>query len=180
MNCFISSHLADCNSLLYGSNGYKMPQLQFWQDNATQVLSLRRKCYYITPVPKDLYSKESNAKCCRSLINLSIVKPLHVSPSCCLCILQTGPCDQRPNIFLEYQDAVWKGLADVAPHILIYPFGTHSLHLLNVPLHFMPSRAARRLIYLMWHIPRYNDCYFVWLVNAWISMVCCDMRHMTL
>ena len=50
-----------------------------------------------------LLSKESNTRCCSSRINLSIVKPLHISPSWCLCILQTGPCDQRPKISSEYQ-----------------------------------------------------------------------------
>ena len=38
-----------------------------------------------------LLSKESNTRCCSSLIKLCMVKPRHISPSCCLCILQPGP-----------------------------------------------------------------------------------------
>ena len=54
--------------------------------------------------------------------------------SCCLGVLQTGLCVQRP---------------------------TFSLYLLNAPLPMMPSRAAWRLYYLMWHIQQSTDPYFV-------------------
>ena len=56
-----------------------------------------------------LVSKESNTRCCSSLIKLCMVKPWHISPSCCLCILQPGPCDERTKISSECQDAVWEG-----------------------------------------------------------------------
>ena len=45
--------------------------------------------------------------------------------------------------------------------ITLHPFGTLYLLLLHVPLPLMPSRAARGLVYLMWHIPRSNDFYFL-------------------
>ena len=45
-----------------------------------------------------LLSKESNTRCCSSLIKLCMVKPRHISPSCCLCALPPGPCDQRTKI----------------------------------------------------------------------------------
>ena len=54
-----------------------------------------------------LLSKESNTRCCASLIKLCMVKPRHISPSCCLCILQPDPCDQRTKISSECHDAVW-------------------------------------------------------------------------
>ena len=89
-----------------------------------------------------LLSKESNTRCCSSLIKLCMVKPLHISPSCCLCILQPGPCNQRTKISSECQDAVWKGLVDAALRMPLHPFGTLYLHLLNVLLPLTPSRAA--------------------------------------
>ena len=89
-----------------------------------------------------LLSKESNTRCCCSLIKLCMVEPRHISPSCCLCILQPGPCDQRTKISSEYQDAVWKGSVDAALRMPLHPFGTLSLHLLNVPFPLIPSRAA--------------------------------------
>ena len=76
-------------------------------------------------------SKVWDTKCCCSLIKFSIVNPLHISPSCCLCIHQTGPCDQKPKICSEIQDAVWKGLANAALSMLLHFFGTLSLHLLT-------------------------------------------------
>ena len=91
-----------------------------------------------------------------------MVKPQHISPGCCLCILQPGPCHQRTKISSECQDAVWKGLVDAALRMPLYPFGTLSLPLLNVPLPLIPSRAAWRLIYLMWRIiPRSTESYIV-------------------
>ena len=101
-----------------------------------------------------LLSKESNIRCCCSLLKLSIVNPLHISPCCCLCILQPGLFDQRPKIFSEYQDAL---------RMPLHPFGTLSLHLLNVPLQLILSRAAWRLTHLMWHIPRSTDSYIAWV-----------------
>ena len=109
-----------------------------------------------------LLSKESNTRCCCSLIKFCIVKPLHISPNCCLCMLQPGPCDQRPKIS-EYQDAVWKGSADAALRMPLHPSGSLSIHLLNRPLPLIPSRAVWRLPYLMWHIPRSTDSYIVWV-----------------
>ena len=40
---------------------------------------------------------------------------------------------------------------------------TPSLHLLNVPLPMIPSRAAWRLTYLMWRIHRTTESYIVWV-----------------
>ena len=99
-----------------------------------------------------LLSKESNTRCCSSLIKLCMVNPRHIFPSCCLCILRPGPCDQRTKISSDCQDAVWKGLVDAALRMPLHPFGTLYLHLLNVPLPLIPSRAAWRVIYLMWRI----------------------------
>ena len=48
-----------------------------------------------------------------------------------------------------------------------FAYGAPSLHLLNVPLPLIPSRAAWRLTCLMWHIPGSTDCYIVWVY-------CCD------
>ena len=109
-----------------------------------------------------------DAMCCSSLIKLCMVKPLHISPSCCLCILQPGPCDQRTKISSECQDAVWKGLVDAALRMPLHPFGTLYLHLLNVPLPLIPSRAAWRLICLMWRIPRSTKSYVVWVYCLWL------------
>ena len=119
-----------------------------------------------------LLSKESNTRCCSSLIKLCMVKPRHISPSCCLCTLPPGPCDQRTKISSECQDAVWKGLVDAALRMPLHPFGTLSLHLLNVPLPLIPSRAAWRLIYLMWRIPRSTESYIVWVYCLWLFFLC--------
>ena len=121
----------------------------------TRMLSLCHKFDHITPVLKDLHWLPVE-----QIIEYTY-KALHgkapaytISPSCCLCILQPGPCDQRPKISPEYQDAVWKGLVDAALCMPLHSFGTLSLHLLNVRLPLMPSRAVWRLIYSMWHIRR--------------------------
>ena len=92
----------------------------------------------------------------------------HIFPSCCLCILRPGPCDQRTKISSECQDAVWKGLVDAALRMPLHPFGTLYLHLLNEPLPLIPSRAAWRLIYLMWRIPRFTESYIVWVYCLWL------------
>ena len=105
-----------------------------------------------------LLNKESNTRCCCSLIKLCMVKPRHISPSCCLGILQPGPVI-REQKSQEYQDAVWKGYAGL--RMPLHPFGTLSLHLLNVPLTLIPSRSAWRLTYLKWRIPRSTDSYIV-------------------
>ena len=115
-----------------------------------------------------LLSKESNTRCCSSLTKLCMVKLRHISPSCCLCKLQPGPCDQRTKISLECQDAVWKGLVDAALRMLLHHFGTLYLHLLNVPLPLISSRAAWRLIYWMWRIPRSTESYIVWVYCLWL------------
>ena len=110
-----------------------------------------------------LLSIELNTRCCCPLIKLCVVKCKHISPNCCLCILQPGLCDQRPKISSEYQDAVWKGLVDAALRMLLHSFGTPTLHLLNGPLPLITWRAAWRLTYLMWHILRSTDSYTVWV-----------------
>ena len=68
----------------------------------------------------------------------------------------------------EYQDAVWKSLVDAALHMPLHSFGTLSLHLLNLPLPLIPSRAAWRLTYLMRHILRSTDFYIVWVYCLWL------------
>ena len=118
-----------------------------------------------------LLSKESNAMCCCSVIKLCMVTPRHISPSCCHCILQPGTFDQRTKISSEYQDAIWKGLVDAALRMPLHPFGTLSLHVLNVPLPLIPSRAAWSLIYLMWRIHRSIDSYIVWVYCLWLFSV---------
>ena len=74
--------------VLYGAKGYKISQLQLCQNNVARMLSLRRKFDHITSVLIDLpwlpVSKESNTRCCSSLIKLCMIKPRHISPSCCL------------------------------------------------------------------------------------------------
>ena len=55
INCSITSHLDYCNSRLYGVKGYDISQLQLCQNNATRMLSLRRKFDHITPVLKYLH-----------------------------------------------------------------------------------------------------------------------------
>ena len=105
---------------------------------------------------------------------LCMVKPRHISPSCCICILQPGPCDQRTKISSEYQDAVWKALVDAALRMPLHLFGTlylQLLHLLNVPFPLIPSRAAWRLIYLMWRIPRSTEFYIVRVYCLWLFLV---------
>ena len=124
-----------------------------------------------------LLSKESNTRCCCSLTKLCMAKPLHISPSWCLCMLQPGPCDQRPKISFDYQVAVWKVLVDIALRMPLHLFGTLSLHLLNKPLSLMPSRAACRLAYLMWHFPRSTDCYIVWVYCLWFFLVFSIYKH---
>ena len=144
INCTIISRLDNCNSLLYGAKGYNISQLQLCQNNAAQMLSLRRKFDHITPVLKDLHwlPVEQRIEYKVLLLTYKAVhgKTLHISPSCILCILQPGPCDQRAKISSEYRDAVWK--VDAALRMPFHPFGTLSLHLLSVPLTLIPSRAA--------------------------------------
>ena len=55
INCSITSRLDYWNSLPYGAKGYSISQLQLCQNNATRVLSLRRKFDHITPILKDLH-----------------------------------------------------------------------------------------------------------------------------
>ena len=142
-----------CNSLLCGATGYNISQLKLWQNNAARMLSLRRKFDHINPVLKDLHwlSVEQRIEYKAMLLTY---KALHgKAPACisqfCLGIIQPGPSDQRTKISSEYQDAVWKGLVDPALRMPLRPVGTLSLHLLNVPLPLIPSRAAWRLTYLM-------------------------------
>ena len=110
-------------------------------------------------------SKESNTRCCCSLMKLRVVNPRHISPSCCVCILQPGPCDRRIQIS---KMPFGRGLVHAALRMPLHPFGTLFLHLLNVPLSLIPSRAAWRPTYLMWHIPRSTDSYIVWVYCLWL------------
>ena len=174
INCSITSRLDYCNSLLYGAKGYNISQLQLCQNNAARMLSLRRKFDHITPVLKDLHWLPVEQRIEYKVLLLTYKalhgKARHISPSCCLCTLPPGPCDQRTKISSECQDAVWKGLVDAALRMLLHPFGTLSLHLLNVPLPLIPSRAVWRLIYLMWRIPRSTDSYIVWVCCLWLFL----------
>ena len=55
INCFITSRLDYCNSLLYSAKGYIISRLQLCQNNAARMLSLHHKFDHITPVLKDLH-----------------------------------------------------------------------------------------------------------------------------
>ena len=172
INCSITSRLDYCNSLLYGAEGHNIYQLQLCLNNAPRCCPCAPNSIVSLQFWKTytgcLLSKRSNTRCCCSLIELCMVNPLHSSHSCCLCILQPGPCDQRANISSEYQDAVWKGSVDAALRMPLHLFGTLSLHLLNVPLPLIPSRAVWRLTNLTWHIPRSTDSYCVWVYCLWL------------
>ena len=110
ISCFITSRLDYCNSVLYGASGYLICQLQLCQNNAAQMLSLRRESDHITSVLKDLnwlpVEQRIKYKVLLPLINLF----MHTSPSRCLCIHQTGDCDQRPRIFKMQFGRVWQTL----------------------------------------------------------------------
>ena len=55
INSAVTSRLDYCNSLLYGTNGYLVSQLQRCQNNAARIVSLRRKYDHIAPVLEDLH-----------------------------------------------------------------------------------------------------------------------------
>ena len=55
ISCSITSHLYSCNSLLCGSNGYEISELQLCENHAARELSLRRKFDHITSVLKNLH-----------------------------------------------------------------------------------------------------------------------------
>ena len=74
---------------------YNISQLQLWCCHwaTNSIISLKSwKSYTGNPL-----NKKSNTKCCWSLIKLSMVKPMQIPHSCCLCILQTGTYNQRPK-----------------------------------------------------------------------------------
>ena len=64
------------------------------------MLSLCHKCdhHSRSEIPTLAAWWAENRGCCCPLIKLFMVKHLHISPSCCLSILQPGPCDQRRKI----------------------------------------------------------------------------------
>ena len=167
VNCSITSRLDYCKSHLYGAKGYNISQLQLCQNNDARMLSLRRKFDHITPVLKDLHWLPVEQRIEYKVLLLTFKalhgKARHISPSCCLCILQPGPCDQRTKISSECQDVVWKGLVDAALRMPLHPFETLSLHQLNVPLPLIPSKPAWRFIYLTWRIPRSIESYIAWV-----------------
>ena len=55
VNSCVTSRLDYCNSLLYGIKESTLSQLQYCQNNAARVISLRRKYDHISPVLKDLH-----------------------------------------------------------------------------------------------------------------------------
>ena len=175
VNCSITSRLDYCNSLLYGAKGYNLSQLQLCQNNAARMLSLRRKVDHITPVLKDLHWLPVEQRIEYKVL-LLIYKALHgKAPAYISQLLSlytpTRPLRSENKNLQECQDAVWKGLVDAALRMPLHPFGTLSLHLLNVPLPLIPSRAAWRLIYLMWRIPRSTESYIVWVYCLWLFLV---------
>ena len=170
INGSISSRLDYCNSLPYGAKGYNISQLQLCQNNVARMLSLRRKFDHITPVLKDLHWLPVEQRIEHKVLQLTYEAlhgkaPAYISQLLSLYNL-TRPCHQRKKISSENQVAVWKGLVDAALCMPLHPFGTLSLHLLNVPLPLILSRAVWKHTYLMWRIPRSTDIvlvYCLWL-----------------
>ena len=158
INCSITSRLDYCNSLPNGAKGYNISQLQLCHNNAARMLSLRRKFDHITPVLKDLHWLPVEQRIEYKVLLLTY-KALHGKAPAYISQLLSLYTPTRP---LRSQN---KNLLKV-PH----PFGTLSLHLLNVPLPLIPSRAARRLIYLMWRIPRSTESYIVWVYCLWLFL----------
>ena len=161
-NFSITSSLDSCNSLLYRAKGYKISQLQLCQNNDARMLSLRRK--FLITYTGCLLSKESNTRCCCSLIKLSMLKPLHISPSSVSVYSNQAPAIRHqkypPNTKMPF-GRVWQTPLCVCRS---NPLESSPY---NAPLPLIPSRAAWRLTYLMWHIPRSTDSYIVWVYCLW-------------
>ena len=102
-------------SKMYVANGCLISQRQLCQNNAIRMLSLRRIFDHITPVLKDLHWPPSQQRTAYKVLPLTYNALQSKAPaylSCCLYIHQTGDCDQRPEFFSQFKDAVWEGLAD--------------------------------------------------------------------
>ena len=147
INCFITSRLDYYNSLLYCENRYSISQLQLCQNNAARVLL--------------------NIKYCCPPIKLFMAKPLHTSLSCCLYIHQTGDCHQTPNIFSQFKDAGWKGLADAVLRMPLHRFGTLYLASVKRASSIDAFKSSRRPVCLTWHIFQSIDlfCTSILFVN---------------
>ena len=166
INCYIISRLDCCNSLLYGAKGYNISKLQPCQNNAARMLSFRRKFDHIIPVLKVKHWLPVEQRIEYKVLLLTY-KALYGKAPTYISQLLSLYAPSRP-LRSEYQDAVWKGLVDAALHMPLHSFGTLSLHLLNLPLPLIPSRAAWRLTCLMWHILRSTDFYIVWVYCLWL------------
>ena len=172
INCSITSRLDYCNSRLYGAKGYKISQLQLCQNNAARMLSLRRKFDHIPPVLKDLHWLPVEQRIEYKVLLLTY-KALHgKAPAYISQLLSlytpTRPLRSENKNLLRVPRCRLEGLVDAALRMPLHPY-TVNLHLLNVPLPLIPSRAAWRLIHLMWRIPRSTESYIVWVYCLWLN-----------
>ena len=148
INSSITSHTDYCNHLLYGANGYIVFQLQLCRKNADRVLSdAAQVLSYHSTTNRTIILASCWTNSWIQNVPAFHIKALHTT-SCCLCTLEIGPCDQRPNnSSSKFQGADWHGVANAALPMLLPRFGTLSLHLLNSPLPLMPPGAARKLMF---------------------------------
>ena len=142
----IASNLDSCNSLLYGAKCYKISQLHLYQNNDARMLSLRRKFDHIIPVLNDLHWLLFEQRVEYKVLLLTYKALYGKAPVYNSHLLSlytpTRPRRSETKISSEYQGAIWKGLADAALRMPLHLFGTPSLHLLNMDLPLIPSRAA--------------------------------------
>ena len=174
VNCSITSRLDYCNRLLYGAKGYNITPLQLCHNNNARMLSLRRKFDHITPVLKDLHWLPVEQRIEYKVLLLTYKalhgKARHISPSCCLCILQPGPCDQRTKILLRVPRCCLKGFGRRC-----FAYAAPSLwNPLPAPVKRASSIDTFKTslkIYLMWRIPRSIESYIAWVYRVWPFLV---------
>ena len=110
----------------------------------------------------DLLTLWCYTKYCCSRIKLPLVKPLHTCHSYCL---YTTNWPLR-SVLKSHQSS--KMPLRMVRQTLLHHFGTLSLHLSNVPLPLMLSRAS--FIYSVRHIPRSIDFYSVRVYYSWLFL----------
>ena len=137
-----------------------------------RVLSLPRGFYHINPILEDLHwllvERGIEYKCYCSVIKLAMSKPRHIAPFVVSVCTEQAPGIRNKKYPQSTKIPFGRVWLDIALHMPLNRFDTLPPHRLNVPLPLMPSRAAWRLIYLMWHIPQFNDSYFVWIYCLYI------------